>query len=315
MSIDVIKPGVLTTLQDLGRKGCQHLGVPVNGAMDERSHRLANALLGNPRSCATLEVMLIGPSLRFNVDAVIAITGADLSPTLDKQQLPMGRAVVVRAGSELAFGKRQSGVRAYLAVMGGFAAVPVMNSVSLFARGGYGGFVGRPLAKGDVIELRTPGVPPTHVTESTSLQQFGADVLAGADSPIRVTVGREWNFFSYDAQRALQNDPFRITPQSDRMGFRLEGPKLPLREARQMDSEAVAFGTIQVPADGNPIVLMADRQTTGGYPKIAQVFTVDLPRLAQKMPGEEIRFEVLNIDDAQRLLLSQERAFASVEVL
>jgi antagonist of KipI len=316
VSIEVIKPGALTTLQDLGRTGFQHLGVPVNGVMDERAHRLANALVGNPRTSATLEITMMGPALRFHADCVIAVTGADLDPKLDGEpcSTATATAMLVRAGSELTFGKRRSGVRAYLAVKGGYLAESVMNSVSLFARGGYGGFSGRPLARGDIIGLRAPQAAMEIAHASARIPAFEDDVLLDANAPIRVTLGREWCFFSFDAQSAFQSELFRLTPQSDRMGFRLEGPKLALRETLQIDSEAVAFGAIQVPADGNPIVLMADRQTTGGYPKIAQVCAVDLPRLAQKMPGEPLRFAVVDMDDAQRLLLSQERTYSSMEV-
>lgn len=314
MSIEVVKPGALTTLQDLGRTGFQHLGVPVNGAMDERAHRLANALVGNPRTCATLEITLMGPVLRFRADCVIALTGADLDAKLDGERCLPAQPLQVRAGGELAFGLRRSGVRAYLAVQGGFAAAPVMNSVSLFARGAYGGFSGRPLAKGDVIELGTAHLRANEAPGAIRRRSAFDDAVLANGAPIRVTPGREWRCFSDAARQALQDEAFRITPQSDRMGFRLEGAKLALSDARQMISEAVAFGTIQVPADGNPIVLMADRQTTGGYPKIAQVCAVDLPRLAQMMPGESVRFSVIDVDAAQRLLLSQERTFAAMEV-
>ena len=312
MSIEVLKPGALTTLQDLGRRGYQRFGVPVNGVMDERSHRLANALLGNAQSDATLEITLMGPTLRFTTDAVIAVTGADLDAKLDGEPLPRNEASVVRAGSELAFGKRRSGVRAYLAVRGGFKAGLVMGSASLFARGGYGGFAGRALAKGDVIELNTSS-KAAFSTVDKALVALAEDVLADAEAPIRVIAGREWALFDPASQQAFLRESFRLTPQSDRMGFRLEGPKLELTHAAQMESEALGFGAIQVPADGNPIVLMADRQTTGGYPKIAQVCAVDLPRLAQRMPGESLRFSLIGIDDAQRLLLSQERTFAAWE--
>ncbi|MBB2930541.1 5-oxoprolinase subunit C family protein [Paraburkholderia silvatlantica] len=315
MSIEVIKSGALTTLQDLGRTGFQQYGVPVNGIMDERAHRIANALVGNPRSYATLEITLMGPTLRFQADAVIAITGGDLDAKLDGEPCLLSQPVSVKAGSELAFGKRRAGVRAYLAVRGGFVATPVMHSVSLFARGGYGGFSGRPLAKGDVIAIGEPRVEAGAAQRTPRrLRSFDGAVQQGANALIRVTAGREWRFFSEDARRAFQETEFKLTPQSDRMGFRIEGATLALTEPRQMDSEAVAFGTIQVPPDGNPIVLMADRQTTGGYPKIAQVCAVDLPRLAQKMPGEVIRFSVIDLDTAQRLLLSQEDTFAAMEV-
>jgi antagonist of KipI len=312
MSIEVLKPGALTTLQDLGRRGFQKLGVPVNGVMDERSHRLANALVGNAQNEGTLEITLMGPTLRFTSDAVIAVTGADLDAKLNGEPLKLDQATAVTAGSELVFGKRRSGVRAYLAVRGGYRADTVMGSVSLFTRGGYGGFAGRALAKGYVLELKDAGKAAGQLLDRP-LAVLSDDVLADADAPIRVIGGREWGLFNAASQQAFQQHAFRVTPQSDRMGFRLEGPKLELTQATQMESEALGFGAIQVPADGNPIVLMADRQTTGGYPKIAQVCAVDLPRLAQKMPGESVSFRVIGIDVAQRLLLSQERTFAAWE--
>jgi antagonist of KipI len=310
MSIEVLKPGALSTLQDLGRRGFQRIGVPVNGVMDERSHRLANALVGNAQDFATLEITLMGPALRFTVDAVIAVTGAALEVKLNGEPLALNAAIRVPAGSEVVFGKRQSGVRAYLAVRGGFNVAPVMGSASLFARGGYGGFAGRALAKGDVIALN--GAQSTQ-TDLKALAALPQEILADANAPIRVIAGREWTRFDAASQAAFENESFKLTPQSDRMGFRLDGPKLELEAACQMESEALGFGAIQVPADGNPIVLMADRQTTGGYPKIAHVCAVDLPRLAQKMPGESVKFSMISIDDAQRLLLAQARTFAAWE--
>ncbi|TAL56894.1 biotin-dependent carboxyltransferase family protein [Pandoraea sp.] len=314
MSIEVIKPGMLTTFQDLGRAGYQHLGVPVNGAMDERSHRLANLLAGNASTEATLEVTLMGPTLQWHAPATIVICGADLQPSVDDQPIPMYEPVPVAAGAVLAFGKRRNGVRAYLAVRGGFALAPVMGSASTYVRGGYGGLRGEPLRRGDVIALR--GAPQAarravKGARATALPVLPPVVLGSPDAPLRALAGREWSMFSAQAQRNLVAEPFRIDPQSDRMGYRLAGLPLELGAAREMISEAVGFGTIQVPPDGQPIVLMADRQTTGGYPKIAHVCAVDLPRLAQKMPGETVHFQLIDLDEAQRLMLLQEAAFAA----
>jgi antagonist of KipI len=309
----------LSTFQDLGRSGYQHLGIPVNGVMDERAHRLANALVGNLPSYATLEITLMGPVLRFHHDAVIALSGADLGGQLDGQPLPPDQAAAVSAGSELSFGKRRSGLRAYLAVRGGFAFDPVMGSASTYTRGGYGGHAGRPLKKGDMLETG-PSVQSGQLARLGQLARslstaFDDDVGLPPEAPIRVTPGREWHYFSSRARQALETGPYRISPQSDRMGYRLEGEKLELTAPREVISEAVGFGSIQVPADGQPIILMADRQTTGGYPKIAHVCAVDLPRLAQTMPGETLRLTVVDLGTAQRLMLSQERSFASLERL
>lgn len=310
MSIEIIKPGALSTFQDLGRNGYQQLGVPANGAMDERAHRLANALAGNAAAEATLEITLMGPTLRFHVPGVIAVCGADLDATLDGAPVPMNRAVPVAAGALLAFGKRRSGLRAYLAARGGFALTPVMGSCSTFVRGGYGGAAGKPLRKGERIALRDAVAAPL---AHASFPAFPAGVLVAPDQPVRIIAGREWARFSDAARHALVSEPFRIGAQSDRMGYRLEGTPLALSAPAEMLSEAVAFGTIQVPPDGQPIVLMADRQTTGGYPKIAHVCAVDLPRLAQQMPGESVRFALIDLQEAQRLAMLQDAVFEAMD--
>lgn len=309
-AIAVLKPGALSTFQDLGRVGYQQLGVPANGVMDERAHRLANALVGNAQDTATLEITLMGPTLRFDAATAVAVCGADLDASIDGTPLPTAQACVVPAGATLSFGKRKSGLRAYLAVAGGFALDPVMNSHSTFVRGGYGGMQGKPLRKADVIGLRAPRAA---LPEALPQARFAAGIVAAPEAPLRVVRGREWDAFSADAQAAFTSTAFRIGAQSDRMGYRLEGPALALSSPREMWSEAVAFGTIQVPPDGQPIVLMADRQTTGGYPKIAHVCAVDLPRLAQRMPGESVRFTVVGLEEAQRLAQLQDAAFAALE--
>lgn len=309
-AIAVLKPGALSTFQDLGRVGYQQLGVPANGVMDERAHRLANALVGNTQDTATLEITLMGPTLRFDAATAVAVCGADLDASIDGTPLPTAQACVVPAGATLSFGKRKSGLRAYLAVAGGFALDPVMNSHSTFVRGGYGGMQGKPLRKADVIGLC---VPRAALPQALPQARFAAGIVAAPDAPLRVVRGREWDAFSAAAQAAFTSAAFSIAAQSDRMGYRLEGPALALSSPREMWSEAVAFGTIQVPPDGQPIVLMADRQTTGGYPKIAHVCAVDLPRLAQRMPGESVRFTVVEMEEAQRLAQLQDAAFAALE--
>jgi biotin-dependent carboxylase-like uncharacterized protein len=323
MTIEVVKPGALSTLQDLGRSGFQHLGVPVGGVMDERAHRVANLLAGNPEGEATLEITLMGPSLRFTEAALIALAGADLSARLGGQPVPLETPILVRAGSQLEFGARIAGMRAYLAVHGGFVVATVMGSKSTYLRGGFGGFEGRALRKGDVLPLAAAGTGGLPARLAARLRAgtpgFCAiedgprvpDVLqAAAPGPVRVIAGRQWQAFAAEARQLFLRREFRLGPQSDRMGFRLEGPRLCLREPLEMISEAVAFGTIQVPPDGNPIVLMADRQTTGGYPKIASVASVDLPALAQRMPHEGLRFTMIALQRAQELYLAREAAIA-----
>lgn len=312
-TVEVLKPGAFTTLQDLGRHGFQHLGVPVGGVMDELSHRLANALVGNPASAATLEITLSGPALRFEADALVACCGADLSMTIDGRSVPLAAAELVPAGATLQFGRRIGGLRAYLAVRGAIAVDPVMGSASTYARAGFGGHQGRPLRKGDVLLLRRLDSSPPQRGAAARAAETALLAAMADPGPIRVLPGGEWGAFTTASQSKWLEEAWRIGTQSDRMGYRLEGPALARGEPRDMLSAAVTFGTVQVPPDGQPIVLMVERQTTGGYPRIAQVATIDLPRLAQRVPGEYLRFAAIDIDAAQRLLIERARFFDDLQ--
>lgn len=327
MSIEVLKPGPLSCVQDLGRTGVQRFGVIVSGVMDEWSHRVANLLAGNPGDEATLEITLMGPSLLFHQTCLIAIVGADLSPRVGDRPVPLAQPVLVRAGSRLDFGRRVFGCRAYLAVRGGIVVEPVMGSRSTYLRAGFGGFKGRALRKGDHLPIgaaATPdGIRPVPATLAHTLAASNAPVAvmpagrftapmhpAVTQRPLRAIAGQQWERFTDQARSRFQQSEFMVNLNSDRMGYRLDGPGLSLSAPLEMISEAVAFGTVQVPPDGNPIVLMADRQTTGGYPKIAGVASVDLPLIAQMVPGQALRFELVSLDQAQTLYLDREGAFA-----
>lgn len=314
MSVTVLRPGLSGTFQDCGRHGHQHLGIPVGGAMDLRAHQLANLIAGNDRDLATLEITLVGPTLQFNSAAVIAMAGANLSPSLNGVAVALGRPLVVQPGDILSFGERRDGVRCYLAWHGGIALPSVLGSQSTYLRGGLGGFHGRALMKGDVLPLNRP-------LRADTLESLAADLNAMsiylpstlANNPrtrLRVMRGPHTELFTDEAFHALLNSPYRIANESDRMGYRLQGPTLPLKESRQLLSEGVSLGSIQVPADGLPIVLMADRQSIGGYPKIGHIATVDLPQLAQRMPGEEIQFQEISLAQAQQLDNLREEALA-----
>lgn len=314
MSITVIRPGLASTFQDSGRHGHQHLGVPVGGAMDQRAHQIANLVAGNAHDTATLEITLSGPTLRFDAPACIALSGADLSPALNGRPAPRGRPLIVHEGDVLSFGERRSGVRCYLACHGGFDLPLILGSQSTYLRGALGGFEGRALRKGDVVPLRT-------ALRADALERLAADLgdmsiylpstLAfNPRARLRIMRGPHTELFTDVALRALFGSAYRIANESDRMGYRLQGPQLPVRENRQLLSEGATFGTIQVPSDGLPIVLMADRQSIGGYPKIGHVATVDLPQLAQCMPGDEIRFEEIGLAQAQQLDNLREQALA-----
>ena len=332
MTITVLKPGALSQLQDLVRYGYQRFGVVVGGAMDEWSHRVANALVGNDEHEATIEITLTGPSLRFDAPARVAICGADLSPRVDGEggthALPHGRPVDIAAGSQLRFGARVAGVRAYLAVAGGLDVPPVMGSRSTFIRGGFGGIEGRALRKGDVLRVggrtaapapvaaaaaenaastraaRTLSVPPASVIVPV--------VQVAPVQPIRIIAGRHWEVFTAEARRLVREAEFRIGAQSDRMGYRLEGPLLERARHVELISEAVTFGTVQVPPDGQAIILMADRQTTGGYPRIASVASIDLGLLAQMTAPQALRFTLVTLVEAQRLYVAREREYSEL---
>jgi antagonist of KipI len=310
MRIDVVKPGMLSQLQDLGRHGYQHLGVPVGGAMDEWSHRMANLLAGNAEDAATLEIVMMGPSLRFQTATEIAITGADLSPTVNGAPVAMNRRLETPAGAQLDFGRRVNGMWSYLAVRGGFAATPVMGSRSAYVRGGFGGHEGRALRKDD--QLETFDTAPAGRAPLLEIPSSLPPMNPGSVVSLRIVPGEQWSNFGTDAQGLLSRAIYRISLKSDRMGYRLEGPALLRTDPRELISEAVNSGTIQVPPDGQPIVLMAERQTTGGYPKVAHVIGVDLPQLAQMAPQQELRFVPVTLEEAQNLYLERELKLAAL---
>ena len=316
MSLMILKPGMLSTFQDLGRFGHQHLGVSVTGAMDQRAHHLANLLVGNDPGLATLEITLTGPTIRFTKPCCIALCGADLSATLNGQALAMNRPLVIRAKDELSFGVRQRGTRSYLAVHGGFALTPVLASTSTYLRSGFGGWQGRALRRADEIPLLKP-------LKSKGLEELAMDLWAiklylpgiiaePNRTRVRLIKGQQWNEFTAESCAALLTEPYRVSPDSERMGYRLQGPALLMTTPRQMISEATTFGTIQVPAGGQPIVLMADRQTTGGYPKMAYVASADLPCLAQMGPADTVYFKAITLEQAQELDIARAQAFATL---
>ncbi|MBG9443617.1 biotin-dependent carboxyltransferase family protein [Cytobacillus firmus] len=317
--IKVLKPGLLSSIQDLGRTGYQKFGVIASGAMDPFSHRMANLLSGNEENDPALEITMMGPTLTFEEDTLISICGGDLSPSINGQPIRTWRSVFVKKGSALKFGGCQKGCRAYLAVSGGFAVPEVMNSKSTYLRAGIGGFKGRALKAGDVLETGKPSLQSLKMKDFLSKQLLDKAFVENdwgiasklipetvGNPEIRITRGRQFDLFTHESRIHLFNHAFEVTAQSDRMGYRLKGPALALSEHAEQISEAVNFGSIQVPPDGNPIVLLADRQTTGGYPKIGQVAAVDLPLLAQAKPGDALRFSEISNEQAQQLLIKRE---------
>lgn len=311
----IVKPGMLTTVQDEGRAGLQDIGVPVAGPMDLLSHRAANRAVGNDRHAAALEITLIGPLIAFEEEAVVAVAGADFALTLDGAPVPMWGPIEVRAGARLAFGARARGARAYLAVAGGIAVPAVLGSraTSLVARMGPLG--GRALAAGDRLPLaperprriaQLPGSAAA-ITTSTAKARTAAPVtLLDGGARLRVMWGPQDHLFTEGARAALTAGRYVVTPQSNRMGYRLEGPSLAHRASADILSDATPNGTLQVPGSGQPILLMADRGTSGGYPKIATVITADLPLAGQLAPGDWVAFAACERLEALAALRAQE---------
>ncbi|MGO4889231.1 biotin-dependent carboxyltransferase family protein [Anaerobacillus sp. MEB173] len=313
MSMKVLRPGLLTTIQDLGRVGYQKYGVIMSGAMDTYALRVANLLVGNEEGEAGLEITLSGPTLQFEKDSLIAITGGDLSPTIENKPVPQWKPVVVKKGSVIQFGHCITGCRAYLAVAGGFDVPEVMESRSTYLRAGIGGYHGRALQIGDQIEFRDTSELSlliqrlTEIDEQYFLTTSWSVKQADNKQKIRVLRGAQYDAFTSESKDAFFEKRFQVSPQSDRMGYRLSGAALTFSQSLEMISEAVSLGTVQVPPDGNPIILLADRQTTGGYPRIGQVVTVDIPLIAQMKPGEFIQFEEISLKEAEQLFMNRER--------
>ena len=314
--LKILKNSLQTTVQDLGRTGFQKYGVIASGAMDPYAHRLANLLVGNEEQAATLEIALVGPAIEFTEDTVIALCGGDLSPKLDGQATPMWRMLPIKKGSTLTFGEPRIGARCYLAVAGGIDVPEVMGSRSTYLRAGIGGFQGRALKKGDAVPIGE--ISQQKLLSLLQCAENDSDwrlppIRYFEEPVIRMMTGRQFDLFDDDSKKRIFNEVFTVSSDSDRMGYRLEGSPLALETPAELISEAVAFGSIQVPADGNPIVLLADRQTTGGYPKIGQVASVDLPLISQLKPGQQLRFKEISLADAQQCWIEQEQMIRQIK--
>jgi antagonist of KipI len=298
--IRVVKPGLLTTVQDLGRRGFAHLGVSPGGAADCVSFRIANLLAGNDSNAPALEITLLGPTLEFEVAATIAIFGYGTS---ESSSLPINEAFEVAAGTTVAVGPLSAGARAYLAIRGGLMIPEMMQSCSTFLPAEIGGFLGRALRAGDelVIGKRMQGSP-------RRLSPLAAASLRPHQGPVRVTASLQSDWFDPETLGRFHQQAFSVTDQSNRAGLRLAGEPI-LRTTRgELLTEGLTMGAVQVPSDGQPIIIFVDQQTTGGYPKIANVIAADLPRVGQLRPRDEVRFQPVKIPDAIELLRQQERA-------
>ena len=306
-AVEVERGGLLTTVQDLGRRGHQRYGVPLSGAADPDALVIANTLVGNPRSAAGLECILPGPVLRFRRPVLCSLAGADHRAVLHTPRrpawpVPVGLSFLAAAGSVLRFSGPPAGMRAYLAFAGGIAVPRVLGSRSTYLTAGFGGFRGRALRSGDILPL---GRPTAAARESRYLREARRDPDAGG-LRLRLSLGPQEHCFTRRCLSGLESRRWRISNDSNRMGVRLDGPLLEHRPGRkEIVSDANPSGTVQVPPGGHPIVMGADQGTTGGYPKIGSVVGPDLARLAQAAPGTEVRFEVIPLAEARRVTLSE----------
>lgn len=303
-SFTVVKPGMLTTIQDLGRRGYQGVGVPVAGPMDPYSHRLANQLLGNDPAAAALEITLLGPELTVDADVTCATTGADISMTIDGKPAPMNEPFRVRSGARLRWGTRIAGARQTFAVAGGFDVPATLGSRATHLASRMGPFGGRALRAADLLPI---GEPRT----GRALTGLPLEIPVGG-AHVRVLPAVHRDRFTDDAWGLLVHARFTVSPQSNRMGYRLDGPLLAHVRGADILSEAMPSGAIQVPSSGQPILLMADRATTGGYATIANVIAADLPIAGQLAPGDWVQFDPVNREDAIAALRRREAALRGV---
>ena len=322
--VRVLRAGLMTTVQDLGRPATRHWGVPVGGAMDQLSHRLANRLVGNSDTAATLEMTLTGDVLQWEQDAVIAITGASLRAVMESDNRPEkllmpGRPWFVPAGSRIQFGTVQRGCRSYLAVSGGWDVPIVLGSRSTLQRSQLGGHCGRALRAGDILTYAdAPESLTSRISASRSdtaensnwyVQLFHPPAATG--TVLRFLPGTHFPRLTNESQKVMQQSEFAVRMESDRMGYRLHGLPLRFSESLQIRSEAVIPGTLQLPPDGQLLLLMADCAPTGGYPRVGHIISADLPLAAQLKPGDRFSLCEVSLLEAQEALRLQEQQLAA----
>jgi antagonist of KipI len=316
MNTLVLSAGFLTSVQDLGRTGFRQSGVSLGGALDLHAMRVANALVGNPDQAGGLELSLGKLQLRFEDTRMVAWCGGAFTARIGDENLPPGHAGFVAKGEELVMTAPQTGARAWLAISGGIDVPPVLGSRSTDLRGHFGGYQGRALRDGDALPLvrAKKKLPPKKRTVSQWSAPATWTSTARVHAVLRIVRGTDWSRFHSRAHTTLAGRSFAVTAASDRMGARLDGPPLVRMHTSDLLSEAVAPGTLQVPPNGEPILLLGDCQTIGGYPKIAHVITADLPIAAQLCPGHQVRFREVPLMEAQRLLREREEDFARFRV-
>ena len=306
--LTVVRQGLFATIQDLGRFGFQELGMPVAGALDPVALRLANALVGNPQGSAGLEIALLGPALRIVAPTVRIAAVGPLALTLERegdapQPLAPHRSHTLRQGDVLRLGAVDGTSVAYVAVAGSFALAPVMGSLSTYVRAGIGPLGGRPLAEGDRLPLAFEAAPEGPDVELPQPPDYGA-------GPLRAVLGPQEDRFTEAAVEIFLSATYRVGKQADRMGLRLEGPALAHRGSADIPSDGLVTGSIQVPGNGQPILLLNDHQTAGGYAKIATVISADLPRASRLRPGDSLSFQAVTVEEAEAIRRRQEQTIA-----
>jgi antagonist of KipI len=311
--MDVIlvrEPGLFTTVQDLGREGFGPMGVSPSGAADAVSLRVGNRLVGNAEGAAGLEMTLLGGTFAFPDGAVLALAGSDFGATLDAKSVQLWAAFEAKPGQTLKLGPTQTGARCYLCVRGGIKVKAFLGSASTHILSGLGGFQGRALRKGDVLTIgATSGSPRQRRLSARALNEMQPRRV------LRVTPGPQDDWFPEASRRVFYESAYRVAEETNRMGIRLEGASVAKATEGELTSEGVSLGAVQVPDGGLPIILFVEQQTTGGYPKIANVISADFHSLGQLRPRDEIRFERVDWDEARALLIEQEKSLSSEELL
>ena len=324
MSIRIINTLYPVTLQDAGRNGYRSFGVPLSGAMDPLSYRLANLLCGNDDQDVALEITLHGLILLFEEDSLIALCGGGSIPMMDGKPLGSFRPLLIRQGSFVEFKASSVGCRMYLAISGGFKGEVRMGSASTYVPAGIGGFAGRALRKGDMLMRKgSHGILSERIRSSISASVFDKRSLIWGSNPfpelldqdvaLRFLPGPEWNGFTATSLEQFQSESFRITDRADRMGYQLRGSSLQYGSSTEMLSSGVCPGTVQVTHAGVPVILMSDGQTTGGYPRLAQLITADMSVSAQRRPGSMVRFSRVSMKEALTLHRNQQQQLDVVE--
>ena len=309
MGFTVEHPGILTTVQDEGRFGYERFGMSPAGPMDLTAFHVANILVGNSRGESALEATVMGPTLRFDGDTVIAVTGADMFPKLNGEPCPRYQALAVRAGDQLQMGTVKEGCRAYIAFAGGVDVPPIMGSRSTALVNRVGGMQGRRLEKGDRLSLLMPKAPLGELSRRTA----PIPEAQGHEVTVRVVLGPQDDAFTQEGLDHFLSRPYTVSRDFDRMGCRLEGPVIAHKTDGNIISDGIAAGAVQVPTSGQPIIMLAERQTVGGYSKIATVISADLPVVGQCKAGDVVRFRAVSVEEAHKILRETDRVLRGLE--